>query len=187
MSRQYFADVIQEPPTLNPLASAVVATVETQLWLPATFTPIASADIRAGKIYQCKAGGIYSTAATGALTITPRWGASATVATNITMGASGAQTVPASVSGVPWYLQFTMVVRTVGLAGLNSIVIGNGFFVGTGTVATAGTALSFAFGGTSATFDASAGATVPAGLAIGWTLSVAGSVTPEWLTWQSLN
>lgn len=183
MSRQYFADVIQEPPTLNPLAAAITATAETALWPVALFTPIAIGDIRAGKIYQCEAGGIYSTSTSGVLTITPRIGVSATAGTNITLGASGAQTVPVSVSGVPWYLKFTMVIRSVGLAGANSVAMGTGHFTGTGTVGTAGTALSFAFGGTSASFDAS----VAEGLWMGWTLSVAGSCTPEWLIWRSLN
>lgn len=185
MSRQYFADVLLDPPTLNPLAAAITATVETALWPVALFTPINVGDIRPGKIYQCKAGGIYSTSASAStLTITPRIGVSATAATNITLGASVAQTVPVSLTGVPWYLQFTLVIRTVGLAGANSTAMGNGFFVGQGTAATAGTANALAFGGTSASFDAS----VAEGIWIGWTLATnAGSCTPEWLTWQSLN
>lgn len=190
MSRQYFADVLLDPPVVNPApTSPIVATTESAMWGNVAGSnsgiccPINVGDARAGKIYQAKAGGIYSTAASGTLTITPRIGISATAATNITLGASGAQTVPVSVSGVPWYLQFTLVIRSIGLAGANSIAFGNGFFTGTGTVATAGTALSFAFGGTSCSFDAS----VQEALWMGWTLSVAGSCTPEWVTWQSLN
>jgi hypothetical protein len=180
MSRQYFMDTLVDPPLLNPNASAITSTSETGLWPVALFSPIAVGDIKAGKIYKVSAGGIYSTSTSGTLTITPRIGTSTS---GITLGASGAQTVPVSVSGAPWYLEFTMVIRTVGLAGTNSTAMGNGFFTGTGTVATAGTALSFAMGGTSATFDAS----IAQGLFIGWTLSVAGSCTPEWVAFQSLN
>lgn len=183
MSRQYFADVLLDPPTLNPLAAAITATSETALFPVALFTPISVGDIRPGKVYQLKCGGIYSTGSSGTLTITPRIGVSATASTNITLGASNAQTVPVSVSGQPWYLQFTLVIRTVGLAGANSTAMGTGFFNGVGTSATAGTALSPAFGGTSASFDAS----VAEGLWMGWTLTTAGSCTPEWLVWQSLN
>jgi hypothetical protein len=58
--------------------------------------------------------------------------------------------------------------------------MGTGFF-NTAGVATQG--LTFPFGGVSAAVDA----TIAQGLTIGWTLSVAGSVTPEWVTMQSLN
>jgi hypothetical protein len=183
MSRQYFADVLLDPPTLNPLAAAITATSETALWPVSLFTPISVGDIRPGKVYQVKAGGIMSTTTSGTLIITPRIGVSATAATNITMGASVTQTVPVSLSGTAWYLQFTFVIRTVGLAGANSTCIGNGFLQGAGTAATAGSGLDVSFGGTSASFDAS----VAEGLWIGWTLSAAGSCTPEWLVWQSLN
>jgi hypothetical protein len=98
------------------------------------------------------------------------------------LGANTAVNVPVSLTNVPWFLELTVVIRTVGLAGTNSTAIGTGAFVGSGA-GTVGTALSFAFGGTSATFDAS----IAQGLAIGWTLSVAGSCTPQWVVMQSLN
>ena len=179
MSRQYFEDTLVDPPTLNPLAAAIVATTETQLWPAASYSPINVGDIRPGKIYKVSAGGILSTNTTGTLIITPRIGL--TVA-GITMGANAAVTVPVSLTAQPWMLDFMCIIRTVGLAGVNSTCIGNGRFVGPATGAV-GTALSFAFGGVSATFDAS----IASGLTFGWTLSVAGSVTPEWVTMQSLN
>ena len=179
MSRQYFEDLLVDPPTLNPLATAIVATTETQLWPAASYTPINIGDIRPGKVYKVQAGGIMSTSTSGTLIITPRIGL---LVAGITMGANAAVNVPVSLTGVPWFLDFTCIIRTVGLAGVNSTAIGNGRFVGPGTGAV-GTALSFAFGGTSATFDAS----IAEGLTFGWTLSVAGSCTPEWVTMQSLN
>jgi hypothetical protein len=178
MSRQYFMDTLVDPPLVNPSA-AIVATTETQLWPTALFSPIAVGDIKAGKIYKVSAGGIYTTGASGTLVITPRIG---TTTSGIALGANTAVNVPVSLTNVPWYLEFTMVIRTVGLAGTNSTAIGNGFFVGSGA-GTVGTALSFAIGGTSATFDAS----IAEGLFMGWTLSVAGSCTPEWVVFQSFN
>ncbi len=179
MSRQYFADLLVDPPTLNPLAAAITATTETLLWPTALFTPIAVGDIRAGKVYKVTAGGIYTSSSSGTLVITPRIGTSIS---GITLGANTAVNVPVSLTNVPWFLELMVVIRTVGLAGTNSTAIGAGKFVGSGA-GTVGTALAFAFGGTSASFDAS----IAQGIAVGWTLSVPGSCTPQWATMQSLN
>jgi hypothetical protein len=172
-------DTLVDPPIVNP-SSAITSTSETAMWLSSMYSPINIGDPRPGKAYKVSAGGIYTTNTSGTLTITPRIGLTTS---GVTLGASGAQTVPVSVTGAPWYLEFTMVIRTIGIAASTATAIGNGFFVGQGTVATAGTALSLAFGGTSATFDA----TSAQGITIGWTLSVAGSCTPEWVVMQSLN
>lgn len=187
MSRQYFADLLLDPPLVNPApTSPIVAITESAMWGNVAAAnsgiccPINVGDARAGKVYQAKAGGIWSTGASGTLTITPRIGISATAATNVTMGASVATTVPFSATGVPWYLQFTMLIRSIGLAGANSIAFGNGVFTASGL--TAG-GISIAFGGTSCSFDAS----LQQALWMGWTLTTAGSCTPEWVTWQSLN
>jgi hypothetical protein len=178
MSRQYFEDTLVDPPLAN--LTAISATTETVLWPVAQYSPINIGDMRAGKIYKVSAGGIYSTGASGTLILTPRFGTSTA---GITMGANAADTVPVSMTNVPWFLEFVCVMRTIGLAGTNSTVIGTGKFIGSTLGATAGIAHAFSFGGTSATVDA----TIAQGLAIGWTLSVAGSVTPEWVTMQSLN
>ena len=180
MSRQYFADTLAESPLAN--LTAIVATTETALWLTSQYTPIAAYDCKPGKIYRVIAGGIITTAATGTLTITPRFGL--TVAAGITMGASGAQTVPASLTNVPWELSMTVVGRTVGaFGGANGTVIGTGTFSMAGTLATAGSGMNVNFGGTSAAVDT----TVATGICIGWTLSVAGSVTPQYVFIQSYN
>lgn len=173
-------DTLVDPPLAN--QGANVATTETALFPAAQYSPINIGDMRAGKMYKLSAGGIYSTNTTGTLIITPRFGQSGTIGSNITMGPNAAATVPVSLTNVPWYLEFTCVVRTVGLAGTNSTVMGTGVFVGSGT-GSVGTALSFAIGGTSASVDA----TIAQGITIGWTLSVAGSCTPMWCALQSLN
>jgi hypothetical protein len=181
MSRQYFEDLIIDPPTAN--LAAVVATTETGLWNVAQFSPIHAFDSYkgVGKVFRLMAGGIFSTSASAStLTITPRVG---TTTGGITLGASIAQTVPASLTNEPWFMHAVFVVRTLGAPGANSTMIGTGTFQGGGAAATAASNTSVAFGGTSATCDLS----VETGIFIGWTLTVAGSVTPQWVTFQSLN
>lgn len=177
MSRQYFEDLLAEPPIAN--LTAITATVETGLWNVAQYTPIPAGDAKPGRIYRVTAGGIVSFASTGTLIITPRFGTSTS---GVTLGANAAQTVPGANTNVPWILDFTLVVRTVGAPGANSTVIGTGTFNANGTGA-ANTGMSVNFGGTSGTVDVS----VASGIFIGWTLSVAGSVTPQYCFIQSLN
>lgn len=162
-------------PTLDPpvaSGSALTATTIEALWLGSQFSPIFANDPKAGRIYCVRAGGLISTAASAStMRISPFLGAIST----ITLGASGDQTVPASLSNQPWYLQFDLVYRTIGAAGTNSTCIGTGLFQSAGTVGTAGTALQVAFGGTSASVDA----TINNSITIGKTLNVAGSVTTQ--------
>jgi len=180
MSRQYFEDLIIDPPTAN--LTAVTATVETGLWNVAQFSPIHAFDgyKGVGKTYRLCAGGIFSTGASGTLTITPRVG---TTTGGITLGASIAQTVVASLTNEAWFLHSIWVVRSLGAPGANSVVNGTGIWNGGGAAATAASNNTVAFGGTPATCDLS----VETGIFIGWTLSVAGSCTPQWVTMQSLN
>lgn len=179
MSRQYFQDLLAEPPIAN--LTAVTATTETILWNVSRYTPIAANDARAGKIYKVTAGGIMSFAATGTLIITPRFGL--TVGAGITMGPNVvAVTTPGATTAHPWTLEMNCIVRTIGDPGVNSTVIGTGWFI-TGTPGAAGAAVAVSFGGTSATVDVS----IATGICIGWTLSVAGTVTPMYAFIQSLN
>lgn len=179
MSRQYFQSLTVDPPIAN--LSAVTATTETALWSAASYTPIAANDGFAGKVYLVTAGGIMSFASTGTLIITPRWGL--TVGAGITMGASPvALTTPGATTNVPWLLKFYACVRTVGAPGTNSTVIGTGEF-NTGIPSAGSLPATQTFGGTSATVDLS----IASGITIGWTLSVAGTVTPQYAFIQSLN
>lgn len=180
MSRQYFSEVLIDPPTAN--LTAVTATVETGLWNVAQFSPIHAFDAYrgVGKVYRLTAGGIWSTGASGTLTITPRVG---TTTGGVTLGASIAQTVTPSITNEAWIMHFMMVVRTLGAPGANSTLMGTGVFNGGGAAATAASNNTVLFGGTSATADLS----VETGIFIGWTLSVAGSCTPQYVVMQSLN
>lgn len=179
MPRQYFGGPLAEPPIAN--LTAVTATTETILWNTSQYTPIPANDAVPGKWYTVRAGGIMSWAATGTLIITPRWGL--TVAAGITMGASVvALTTPGATTANPWWLQFDAFVRTVGAPGVNSTVIGTGVWH-SGIPAAGSLPGTQVFGGTSATVDVS----IATGITIGWTLSVAGTVTPQWATIVSNN
>lgn len=178
MANQTFMALLAPPPIAN--LTAVVATTETILWNVSRYTPIAANDARAGDIYMVTAGGIMSFAGTGALTITPRFGL--TVGAGITMGASIAKTTPGATTNQPWTLDMTIVIRTVGDPGVNSTVMGTGKFV-TNALTTAGSEFALSFGGTSATVDLS----IATGIVIGWTLSVAGTCTPQYAFIRKVN
>jgi hypothetical protein len=129
-----------------------------------------------------EAGGLITTAATGALTISPS--ISTTNAAGTTLGASIAQTVPASSLSGPWYLRMVLIVRTTGApGGANATIQGTGFFQSGGVAATGNSGLDLTFGGTSAAFDHSVNQTIW----ISKTLSVAGSFTTQWASISSRN
>ena len=82
-----------------------------------------------------------------------------------------------------WYIHAIMNFRKADQsAATQSTVMAGGVFVGTGTIATAGTAFTLPFGGTSGTVDT----TAAGGLFLGWTLSVAGSMTPKVVLWKDI-
>jgi len=178
MARQYFSDgPFIDPQVAN--GTALVATTAEALWLASQYTPIFANDPKAGKVYHVVAGGILSTAASGTLILVPQYGAIG----GTTIGTSVTQTVPVSLTNVPWFLDFYLVFRTIGATGANSTCIGTGAFHCAGTAATAGSAFTLAFGGTSATVDA----TINSGITFSKTLSVAGSVTTQYAFIHSLN
>src|SRR5258708_4594246 len=107
MSRQYFMDVIQEPIAgVSDLLTYSTVTTEGLLWPVAINTPIPANDPRPGKIYKVTAGGIISLpAATGSITLTPRFG---TTVTSSSMGASGAQFSSGATTNRPWFMELTV-------------------------------------------------------------------------------
>lgn len=154
--------------------TALVATTIEALWPAAQSTPITigpGQSSRPGKTYEIRAMGMMTTAATGTLIITPSVG---TAVGGATLGASGAVTVPASLT-FPWFLHAIFVVRTAGPAGANGTIFGGGTFIGGGILANTspGANLVVPFGGTSAAIDT----TIASGITIAKTLSVAGSMT----------
>jgi hypothetical protein len=171
MGRQTF----HEGPYIDPQVANggnLTATTIEDMWAGITFTPIFANDAKAGKIYSVRAGGTLTTGA-GAQTmiITPQWGPAGT-----TLGASGAQTMTASITTGPWSLFFDLVFRTIGAAGANSTSIGTGFFNFSGTLATVSTAICIPFGGVSASVDS----TINGNLTFRKTLTVAGTMITQY-------
>jgi hypothetical protein len=182
MARQMLQDAGPvEPAIADPLA-ANTATTAVGMWNSQQYTPIFAYDAKPTKMYIVEAGGLITTAATGALTISPS--ISTTNAAGTTLGASIAQTVPASSLSGPWYLRMVLIVRTTGApGGSNATIQGTGFFQSGGVAATGNSGLDLTFGGTAAAFDHSANQTIW----ISKTLSVAGSFTTQWAAISSRN
>lgn len=175
-ARQQF----QQPEALAPLVSGAAitgGTVEVNLWTPAQYSPIPQNYAQPGMQWELVAGGVMTTAATpGTLIVTPRFGTSATPASNTTAGASfSAQTLAASLTAADWLLRCTVTCRAIGLPGANSTFVVNGcMWVHASPVIT--------FGGTVATIDAS----IAQALAISITPSVTTqSWTVQQIDWSS--
>jgi hypothetical protein len=187
VGRQYFPDLGAETNVAD--FSAIVATTETNLLTTAAnislFTPIQTGfsptGPQVGKILHFVYGGIVTTGASGTLTLTPRYG---TTTAGVTLGASGAQTVPVSLTNVPWIIEFWLVCRALSSAASSSTFVGTGYFAMSGTLATAGSGCVIPIGGTTAT---TCDTTIANGLCMGWTLSVAGSVTPKIAMVRAIN
>ena len=94
MARQYLQDDgFLEPAITDPLA-ANVTTSAVGMWNTLQYALIPAYDSRPGKVYVVEAAGLITTAATGALTISPT--ISTTNAAGTTLGASIAQNTPVS-------------------------------------------------------------------------------------------
>ncbi len=153
-----FAGVVGQT-SANPASFTAVSTnVETNLWVPSIWTPIPANDMQTGKVYEHKSGGIFGTSSAAPTHVwTPRVGQSATPSSNIAMGATTASTMIASLSAVPWYSQFTFVIRALGLAASGATATGNGFVViggittATGVVQSMGTTIPTTVDNTAAT------------------------------------
>jgi hypothetical protein len=183
MARQYLEDGgVCEAAITDPLA-ADVATTAVLMWQPGRYTPIPAYDAVPGKVYIIEAGGLITTAATGALTISPFVGTSATAVGATPLGASIAQTAPVSSLSGPWFMRFVVTVLTTGAVGANATMKGTGFFLSGGVAATANSGLQVTFGGTSGAFDH----TIINYFSMQKTLSVAGSFTTQWVNMSRPN
>lgn len=182
MARQYLMDCGPVEAAITDPLAANATTTAVGMWNSQQYTPIFAYDPRPGKVYIIEAGGLITTASTGAFTVSPS--ISTTNAAGTTLGASIAQTVPASSLSGPWYMKMALVVLTTGApGGTNATIKGTGFFQSGGVAATANSGLNVAFGGTSAVFDHSVNQTI----FISKTLSVAGSFTTQWVLIHSPN
>lgn len=150
--------------------------------VPTIFTPIPANEPRAGKVYRLCVGGTCTTGTAGTLIITPRYGL---VIGGVALGASPTQNYVPSITTAPFYFEYTLVFRTIGVAaGANSTCVGSGWWSSGGAVATASSETAVTC---SSTASVSVDTTIASGLWIGVTFSVAPSVIPHWCTWQALN
>lgn len=183
MGRQGFAsmDVNDFPPAS--FTAVTASATETNLWTPAIWTPIPANDMRSGKVYKVSFGGVFtSTATQGTLTWTPRAGQSGTPASNVTLGASGAVAPAASITAGPWYGEFTLGIRAIGLAASGATGTGNGLVV---THAGTATGTMYVMGGSVPTTIDN---TAASGLIVSLTISVASqSYTCQWTALRSYN
>ncbi len=149
--------------------TAVTGTSEAAMWPIAQYTGWAANQLRAGQVWHLTAFGVISTAGSsqGNITLTPRFG---TTSGGTALGASTATALVASASNVAWRLEYDFVVRSVGLAGANSNVVGNGFFTTTVAAIAASTGQIVAF---SSTANVAVDLSVAAGLYMGVTMGSA--------------
>ena len=138
------------PASFTPVAST---TSETNLWVPAIWTPIPANSMMAGKVYKVEFGGILSTSSAAPGSIwTPRVGQSATPSSNVTLGATTNTTLIASLVNVPFYGILVVVIRSLGLAASGATATGNGYVTMGGLTTAAG--IIQVYGGTvAATVD----------------------------------
>jgi hypothetical protein len=149
--------------------TAVTGTTEVAMWPVAQYTGFGPNQLRAGQVWCLSARGVMSTAGSsqGNITITPRFG---TTSGGVALGASAATALVASASNVAWRLQYDFEIRTVGLAGANSTMEGNGVFMTTVAAIAASTGNVVPF---SSTASVSVDLSIAAGIYIGVTMGSA--------------
>lgn len=164
--------------------TAVTGTTEVAMWPVAQYTGFGANQLRAGQVWELTAFGVLTTAGSsqGNITITPRFGTSSG---GTALGASAATALAASATNVAWKLKYNFVVRSVGAAGANSNVVGNGEFSTTVAAIAASTGNQILFGSTaSVAVDLS----VASGLYMGVTMgSASDSLKTLFVGLESLN
>lgn len=177
MSRQYFRELI-EPVVMADL-TAVTAAAATAWWPSATYSAIPAAAAKPGQAYAISAWGVITTTATpGTVIIDPRY--ATTAAGGVSLGASSAVALPASMTAQPWYLEMWFQFRNVNNGAASS-----------STASCLGRA-SFGFVGTNVSFGGSlvtnVDTSIASGLLIAGTFSVAtGSLTPRGILFEAIN
>jgi hypothetical protein len=164
--------------------TAVTGTSEVAMWPVAQYTGWAANQLRAGQVWHLTAWGVLTTAGSsqGNITLTPRYGTSSG---GTALGASAATALVASASNVAWRLEYDLVVRTVGAAGANSNVVGNGWFLTTVAGIAASTGNIVPFGSTaSVAVDLSIAAGIYMGVTMG---SASDSLKTLFVGLESLN
>lgn len=148
----------------------------------AAFTPLPPNGTLAPEAFRIAMSGNMTTSTSpGNLTITPRMG---TTSSGITLGASIATALTASITGAFWYLIGDITIRSVGAPGANSVAIGLFHFAGTIVAGSGAVSLNQIFGHTPASYDSS----LASGLYFGLTHTVTTvTYTPRQVHWMSWN
>jgi len=174
---------------VNPATFTAVSsfTSEVNLWtLPNIWSYIPLGNMRNGCVFECRGGGVYSVAATAptSTNVYARVGVSATPSSNVLMGQTATFTWANAASVQAWYFQYTVVIRTMGLATSGASGTGNGFTV-FGSSASVVPALAMSGAGVT---------TIDNTIANGFMLSVSAStaaastqLTTQWIMMRQLN
>jgi hypothetical protein len=176
-SRQYFREVLVDPPVANQ-TDVTGGTSITALWDAANLTPIAGGSIRAGQMFKVTAFGIQTQAITGSqtATFTPIFG---TATGGTSLGASVAAPLEAKVfTNTNWFAQMFVHFRTVGASG-TAVCAGNIEalpFVGVAAGTAEGGSVPF---GTGSATPTTVNTTIASGLLLAVTPSLA---TQHWQT-----
>lgn len=147
-------------------------------------------DARAGKMYEVRTAGIYSNTATPTVIITPRWGSSTTVATNVTLGAGPTWTTITATTNLPWRIWFEVGIRSVGVGATSATAYGQGNCHFGVPVTSSEFVLSTYMGNTAATVDTTGSGTAGCGLTMNWTWSASSAsntFTTQYYVLRSLN
>lgn len=128
MAKQGFASTdLRDAATANLKAAINTTTTETNLWDPGLWGLIPAFDMRPGKCYTVKFGGVMGTTGTPTIVWTARCGTNNSAPpTGTTLGASPTVTL-GTITAQPFYGEFTMIVRSIGVAAAGATVTGNGF------------------------------------------------------------
>lgn len=164
--------------------TAVTGTSEVAMFPVTQYAGFAPNQLRAGQVWHLTLFGIMTTAGAsqGNITITPRYG---TTTGGTALGASAATALVASASSVPWRLEYDLIVRSIGNAGTNSNVVGNGFFTTTPAAIAASTGQMVMFGSTA---NVAIDTTISSGLFMGVTMgSASDTLTTLGVMLESLN
>lgn len=197
MARQYFNSSLAD--SLITASSVTPTTTQTSIFTPFNLgaqvfpVPVGQAAPFVGQVFRFACGGLLTTPATGTMIITPFMGIGASAISftgAVSLGASAAQTVTASLSNAPWRMEGELIFRSISPVASSSTCWLCGNFSSQGTLATAGSGWNIQFGSAAAVTVDTTG-TVAAGsgaLIFAVTFSVSGAtIITEYTSFQSLN
>jgi hypothetical protein len=173
-------------PSANLRSAINTTTVETNLWDPALWAPIPALDMKPGKVYQVEFGGVMGTTATPTIAWRARCGINnAAPPTGTDLGISPTTTL-GTFAAQPFYGEFQLVVRSLGITAAGASVTGNGFAVMPHAAAATATPHAVFGGAVPTTIDDKVAQGL--GVSITWgTSNASNTLTPQWNFFRSLN